>query len=167
MPQQHTQAFLFFFCFYKNNLSNLHAEMIFRLKNIARKKHPPLTLSVGSAATHKKQLPSVKLEHSKRLVPRYLQLYLCSSLSLFPISLSLSVPGNPCVWADVQSHHEHCGPSPLSSSAPYCPCFPFVLLISFFFFLPSDITKWTAELKGSIASLQKKTSIWQQRVMLL
>lgn len=56
--------------------------MIFRLKNIARKKHPPLTLSVGSAATHKKQLPSVKLEHSKRLVPRYLQLYLCSSLSL-------------------------------------------------------------------------------------
>lgn len=109
--------------------------MIFRLKNIARKKHPPLTLSVGSAATHKKQLPSVKLEHSKRLVPRYLQLYLCSSLSLFPISLSLSVPGNPCVWADVQSHHEHCGdPSPLSSSAPYCPRFPFVLLISFFFF---------------------------------
>lgn len=98
-----------------------------------------------------------------------------SALSLFislpfpHLSLSLSVPGNPCVWADVQSHHEHCGgPSLLSSSAPYCPRFPFVLLISFFFFfLPSDITKWTAELKGSIASLQKKTSIWQQRVMLL
>lgn len=58
-----------------------------------------------------------------------------SALSLFiPFPhLSLSVPGNPCVWADVRPHHEHCGPSLLSSSAPYCPRFPFLLLISSLF----------------------------------
>lgn len=85
MPQQHTQAFFFFFCFYKNNLSNLHAEMIFRLKNIARKKHPPLTLSVGSAATHVSKVRA--FQETGSTLPSALSLFI--SLPFPHLSLSL------------------------------------------------------------------------------
>lgn len=55
-------------------------------------KHPPLTLSVGSAATYRNQISSVKLEHPKSPVPRYLQIYLLILLSfLFSPSLALSL----------------------------------------------------------------------------